>query len=182
MNIGHSSVTINRSTFFDNAARSTIRTSGGVIIITQASNLTISDSQFVNNTAEDGGVLTVAGKTSVSFKNCIFAKNRVTRTGGVLLAVQSEIVFCGTCNLTDNNADNGGGIYAIESTLNIYDEMKVMFNKEGMDTYWKTWVQLAFPTYIIFLVVGSMIQSNTCTCTHTHTHTHLLAIGIFREH
>ena len=30
---------------------------------------------------------------------------------------------------------------------------------EGMDTYWKAWLQLAFPTYIIFLVVTVIIIS-----------------------
>ena len=30
---------------------------------------------------------------------------------------------------------------------------------EGMDTYWKTWLQLAFPTYVIFLVAITIIVS-----------------------
>ena len=30
---------------------------------------------------------------------------------------------------------------------------------EGMDTYWKTWLQLAFPAYVIFLVVVVIIVS-----------------------
>ena len=30
---------------------------------------------------------------------------------------------------------------------------------EGMDTYWKTWLQLAFPSYVIFLVVMVIIVS-----------------------
>ena len=31
---------------------------------------------------------------------------------------------------------------------------------EGMDTYWKTWLQLAFPSYVIFLVIIIIIVSN----------------------
>ena len=31
---------------------------------------------------------------------------------------------------------------------------------EGMDTYWKTWLQLAFPSYVILLVIVIIIVSN----------------------
>ena len=31
---------------------------------------------------------------------------------------------------------------------------------EGMDTYWKTWIKLAFPSYVIFLVIFIIIVSN----------------------
>ena len=30
---------------------------------------------------------------------------------------------------------------------------------EGMDTYWKTWLQLAFPSYVIFLTIMLIIVS-----------------------
>ena len=35
---------------------------------------------------------------------------------------------------------------------------------EGMDTYWKTWLQLAFPTYVITLVTLIMIMSEHSLC------------------
>ena len=41
---------------------------------------------------------------------------------------------------------------------------------EGMDTYWRTWLQLAFPTYIIFLVVMVIIVSE-----HSMRVSHLIA-------
>ena len=41
---------------------------------------------------------------------------------------------------------------------------------EGMDTYWKTWLQLAFPSYVIFLVVMVIIVSE-----HSIRFSHLIA-------
>ena len=41
---------------------------------------------------------------------------------------------------------------------------------EGMDTYWKTWLQLAFPSYVIFLVVMVIIVSE-----HSMRVSHLIA-------
>ena len=41
------------------------------------------------------------------------------------------------------------------SWLNLEVELDVCFFK-GMDTYWKTWLELAFPTYISF----------SCPCDH----------------
>ena len=43
---------------------------------------------------------------------------------------------------------------------------------EGMDTYWKTWLQLAFPTYIILLVVMVIVVSE-----HSMRFSRLIAKG-----
>ena len=42
--------------------------------------------------------------------------------------------------------------------LNLDIGMDVCYFK-GMDTYWKTWIQLGFPTYVILLVVVLMALS-----------------------
>ena len=44
------------------------------------------------------------------------------------------------------------------SWLNFEAGFDVCFFK-GMDTYWKTWLQLAFPTYVILLVIVTIIVS-----------------------
>ena len=47
---------------------------------------------------------------------------------------------------------------ALVSWLNLEVGFDVCFF-EGMDTYWKTWLQLAFPAYVIFLVAIVIIAS-----------------------
>ena len=48
--------------------------------------------------------------------------------------------------------------YVFISWLNLEIGFDTCFFK-GMDTYWKTWLQLAFPTYVIFLVIMVIILS-----------------------
>ena len=49
-------------------------------------------------------------------------------------------------------------LYVFISWLNLDIGFDVCFFK-GMDTYWKTWIQLAFPTYVILLVILVILVS-----------------------
>ena len=49
-------------------------------------------------------------------------------------------------------------IFVFISWLNLEVGFDICFF-EGMDTYWKTWLQLAFPSYVIFLTIMIIIVS-----------------------
>ena len=51
------------------------------------------------------------------------------------------------------------GVHTFVSWLTLDTGFDVCFFK-GMDTYWKTWIQMAFPTYVILLVVVVMYLSD----------------------
>ena len=50
------------------------------------------------------------------------------------------------------------GLYVFISWLNLNIGFDVCFFK-GMDTYWKTWIKLAFPAYVILLVIIVIVWS-----------------------
>ena len=120
-------IVVNHSNFTNNSAN----LSGGAITTDQSSQLNISGSQFIRNKASTGGALSAA-RSKVNFTDSILSNNKATESGGAVYILQSDIVFGvgphGYCILAGNFAINGGGVYAIESTLYMHGKLTIMSN------------------------------------------------------
>ena len=74
----------------------------------------------------------------------------------VAVGTLNGIIFY--ANIVAANSNNVFPSNIFISWLNLEIGFDICFFK-GMDTYWKTWLQLAFPAYLIFLVVMVIIVS-----------------------
>ena len=74
----------------------------------------------------------------------------------VAVGTLNGIIFYANVVAANSNAVFPSNIFI--SWLNLEVGFNICFFK-GMDAYWKTWLQLAFPTYLIFLVVMVIIIS-----------------------
>lgn len=97
---------------------------GGVIRQNMDSTLTITDSQFINNTAKEWGGALYNWLGNLTVKNCTLTNNTAgirgggIFTGGPLTVTSSQV--------TDNNAEHGGAIYVFQEFYKI--EPIVTFN------------------------------------------------------
>ena len=112
---------------------------------------------------------------SIAWHNTFPAMLTATFVAGIILVILLMIlnltVAVGTLNgiifYTNILGANGGTMISSSakvpslfvSWLNLEVGFDVCFF-EGMDTYWKTWLQLAFPSYVILLVVLIIIISD----------------------
>ena len=74
----------------------------------------------------------------------------------VAVGTLNGIIFYANVVAANSNAVFPSNMFI--SWLNLEVGFNICFFK-GMDAYWKTWLQLAFPTYLIFLVVMVIIIS-----------------------
>ena len=122
--VGHSIVNISCSRFRGNEANLT----GGVMRLDQNSQLHVQGSQFIENQAYGGGVISDKTAVLLTFVDSDFSYNVARSTGGVIFAVQSRVQFLGACNLSDNYARTGGAIHLTKSEANVYKELNVTSN------------------------------------------------------
>lgn len=109
----NSELTINGMTFKNN--KGTI--SGA--ILSRESKLTITNSQFTNNTSEKiGGAITQLGKNTLSVTQSQFTENTAHYDGGSIYTVQSSVTI-NSSTFKDNNARNGGALYLGNNVNNI---------------------------------------------------------------
>ena len=104
-----STFNITKVTFTNNSAR-TIGKYGGVILDSKGSSFIISHSDFVNNTANDGGVI-YSGEHSNStlvVKFCIFVGNNAEGSGGVISSSGSESSLSIFSSIFNDNFVVGG--------------------------------------------------------------------------
>ena len=130
--ITSSSIHIDNSTFSRNRANSR----GGVIDIMSHivySFLYINKSIFANNSAEDGGVISISAYSSFTVKNSMFVNNKATSYGGVINCID------GTVNVISSNfslnavSDQGRGMIFI---LNCFtDVTNSTFNQNNGSLY-----------------------------------------------
>ena len=71
--------------------------------------LSVRDSSFSGNSANDGGAITVAGG-SVEIRDSDFSKNRATRRGGAIFALRGNLEVKNSAFL-ENIARTGGGVF-----------------------------------------------------------------------
>jgi predicted outer membrane repeat protein len=104
-------LSVTACSFIDNTAASTDSSSSSGGGISGDGNMTITDSQFFNNTASRGGAVIMLGNlTAVA---SVFEGNRaVDNTGGAVVVVRGSSSFSG-CTFTANTAKTFGG--AIQS-------------------------------------------------------------------
>lgn len=80
--------------------------------------------EFSDNSANAGGAAYCTGLADVSFVNCSITDNSAATTGGAVRCSGGASVPGVTCTLTDcdlsqNQAEEGGGVYALRTNLNL---------------------------------------------------------------
>ena len=73
-----------------------------------------SDCIFVNNTAENGGIVW-SHYMEVVFENCIIEGNSALETGGILYSTEESEITLNNCTVTNNKAGQDGGVVSISS-------------------------------------------------------------------
>ena len=95
---------------------------GGVLYARFGSIITVEDSTFTGNKAEnDGGVIYATSNSSITVDGSSFNGNSARYSGGVLYAYYYSSIIVKNSNFSDNVAENVGGIFHIfySSTLSV---------------------------------------------------------------
>ena len=103
---------------------------GGVISFGPGKHLTINGSRFIRNRSNQssGGVLSLINVAATLY-NCQFLENSA-QDGGVIITYQSSITFDHILNFTNNTAvQSGGGIFVIDSKIVLKKLLVLMKNK-----------------------------------------------------
>ena len=86
------------------------------------SQINVTDTEFIQNKAIEGGSLHVSKATILYLHNCSFTDNFASWKGGIIAAVNSDSkVF--DCKFTQNGAMIGGGVFTISGTLFVKDSV-----------------------------------------------------------
>lgn len=118
---------VNRCLFSANDAIS----AGGAMLISSSgifneSSPTIRNCTFENNTANDGGAISVAvpsGKSKSSIMDCVFKTNSATDKGGAINIQGETGEYSGTvsnCTFSQNTSGNNGGAVQIDLSFHTY--------------------------------------------------------------
>ena len=73
-----------------------------------------SDCIFLNNSAENGGVVCTR-YSEVVFENCVMEGNSALETGGILYSTDESEITLNNCTVTNNKAGQNGGVVSISS-------------------------------------------------------------------
>ena len=108
---------------------------GGVIYTVHQSNISITNSSFINNSAtfeyngwcicaSGGGVLHSDGTSAVNISHSRFIGNRALESGGVVSVVgygrinsDTSIIITDNSTFTDNSAGEDGGVVSIDQDM-----------------------------------------------------------------
>ena len=110
---------IHKSEFHGNRANG----SGGAIIIATLSNVTIESSKFLNNNADQGGVMYIGIISNVTGRDCVYKNNLAKFSGGVVSMDQSSLFHDHHGQFFHNQAKTGGAFHAIRSELTLSDSV-----------------------------------------------------------
>ena len=99
-----------------------------LILMTESSDVTLTDCHFIKNSAHSGGVLYL-NASSVVIDECRFVSNAASLNGGVVYAFASNISTSNTV-FSENKADNSGGCFYLEpnSELNVSSDTRMTKN------------------------------------------------------
>ena len=101
---------------------------GGAIFANSASNVTLTDCTFENNTAaDDGGAVQFRDSTLVEISDCTFTGNSAAKGGHIALMDGTIVTVQGSTLQSGTSDDQGGAIYVFSSSLEI-DESQVLRN------------------------------------------------------
>ena len=105
------------------------------------------------------GILLIASLAGICLVALVLILNLTVAIGTLNgLIFYANIINANSSIFFPSLVANFTPLYVFIAWLNLDIGFDVCFFKE-MDTYWKTWIQLAFPTYIILLVVIVIILS-----------------------
>ncbi|MCL2687846.1 MAG: hypothetical protein FWE58_04865 [Methanobrevibacter sp.] len=125
-------VTINYANFINNRATDGSNSGGGALMITNGHS-EISDSNFINNTANNnGGAINKNGGSTLGIHRCLF-ENNSAKSGGAIYNTNSKTTIYPTSTFINNKASiNGGAIYSntassidIRANINFYNNSAV---------------------------------------------------------
>jgi len=109
-NHGQNRVTVTRCTFTGNSAL----IDGGAIAFDFSNLASVTDCQFVDNTAGFGGAVYLLQQSQVTFSGCSFTENASTQTfdgGGALAVRDNSIASVSQCTFTNNTGHAGGAVF-----------------------------------------------------------------------
>ena len=84
--------------------------------------INVTDTEFIQNKAIEGGSFHVSMATNVYLHNCSFTDNFASWKGGVIAAVNSDIKIF-DCKFTENEAMIAGGVFTISGILFVKDSV-----------------------------------------------------------
>ena len=90
--------------------------SSTLLHVSNSAQSSISDSEFSNNTAVQGGGVGTNKRGSLNFINCALTNNKVTQNGGVVKSDGGHTGFK-SCHISSNSAVNGGVVSTSEGSV-----------------------------------------------------------------
>ncbi len=106
----YSTIIINSSTFINDSSTNNIAGA----IYSKNTNLTITNTNFTNNTAKIGGTIAQL-ENILTIDNSNFINNTATSYGGAIYNIYSKITIDNS-NFTNNKAESGGAIYTDDAS------------------------------------------------------------------
>jgi hypothetical protein len=131
---------------------------GGAINVNGQRPITISDCDFLFNTAEKGGALYFSyfvGDCTVS--RCLIARNNAGSGGGVFMDIGCSVGFVQN-TVTANKAINIGGLYSNGSAAAFYNN--IIWGNEGSDFIDIKTEPNRFPAYLRHSIIGNANFNN----------------------
>jgi uncharacterized repeat protein (TIGR01451 family) len=156
---------------------------GGFVLI---SDVTFSESTFFSNTADYGGGLFLNRSAASLNSNTISANTAITSGGGLLLAFSNDATISDNI-VTENNAQNGGGVYLDVSDATLLNS--VIANNAGGGIYiagssprlWHTTVahnSSGDGIYVTERVVGNTTYHSDAELVNTILSDHTVGINV----
>ena len=130
LSIVTSTVTIEGSMHIENSTPSSNSSvplaEGGAITVLLSSVTFHAAVTLDGNLAENGGAMFISDSQvfmTGPMVNIKITNNRATSAGGAIYLHQSRLSLQGVCDISNNTAVNGGGIYAVSSTIVLEDSL-----------------------------------------------------------
>ena len=124
-----SDVVVKISNFYSNAALDcdTELCYGGALYLEESSSVSVHDCRFENNTSQGNGGVAAVINATLTISRCYASDNNASSFGGVISTEKGGTVTIVDSNFTRNDANGGGVISALESTV-IIDHSRFSHN------------------------------------------------------
>ena len=89
---------------------------GGTMALAGTANVTISDTDILDNHAKGAGAFRMTDKSTLSLTNCVLEGNYTTGgNGGAVAHESSGTLYCNRCHFEGNHAQNEGGAIKVDN-------------------------------------------------------------------